>query len=155
MIILLSVISSICSRPSSCNKNNKYRHFSATEALHILSPFNDIRSAISRAQLPIYLGNGLTITSIEVLEEQKIIRHIITTDNESADLDLSQESAKEILLTATKLSCPYYMDFPFLLNCAKHDIRLEYRQISSSNHDIVLTITVEDLRHYLHNQGQL
>lgn len=113
-----------------------------------ISPFNEIKSVVSQIQLPMDIGSGLTIVSIEVLEKIRNIRYVVDVNEEIIDMDLLRQYAKQNILEAIITGDIHSHELQFWLYCMTHNISLEYhyRSTSDANNRFEFILTIEELK---------
>ena len=117
-----------------CSNNRQQPEMLVEEIDHIgstyISPFDKVRTVIDQVELPMDFGNGLTMVSINILE------------------DMLKQYAKQNMLEAVKTGDIHSQELQFWLYCMNNGINLEYHYQSSSdaNNRFAFTLTVDDLR---------
>ena len=113
-----------------------------------VSPYDEIRSVIEHIELPLDLGSGMTIISIDLLEDLECIRYIVAVNENEIDMDLLKQYAKINMLNTIETEDIKSQELQFCLYCMNHNISLKY--IYQSNSDMAKKITVsltsEDLK---------
>lgn len=113
-----------------------------------ISPFDKVRTVINQVELPMDIGSGLTMVSIDILEDMESIRYIVDVNEEMIDVDLLKQYAKQNMLEAVKTGDIHSQELQFWLYCMNNGINLEYHYQSSSdaNNRFAFTLTVDDLK---------
>lgn len=133
--------------------NSKKKSSIAEEEMELIdsvyiSPFNKVRTVIDQVELPMDIGNGMTMVSIDILEDIESIRYVVDVNEEMIDMDLLKQYAKQNMLEAVKTGDINSQELQFWLYCMNNGINLEYHYQSSSdaNNRFAFTLTVNDLR---------
>ena len=113
-----------------------------------ISPFDEVRTVIEQAKLPLDLGNGMTMMAIELLEGEKSVNYSVAVDENVIDMKLLKQYAKANMLMAIETGNLQSSELQFWLYCMNKGITLNYNYYSKTNpnNKFTFSLTVEGLR---------
>lgn len=111
------------------------------------SPLDEIRTVIEQIELPMDLGNGMVMVSIEMLEEKRSVRYTVVVNENEIDMEQLRQYAKLNMLMSVETGDIRSSELQFLLYCMNNEITLEYiyQSRANSNDVVVLVLTAEEL----------
>lgn len=112
-----------------------------------ISPFDEMRAVIDQVELPMDIGNGMTMIAIEILEGEGSVNYTVAVDEDEIDLELLKQYAKTNMLTAIETGDLQSSELQFWLYCMNNDVSLKYNYQSKAdpNNAFATVLTVEDL----------
>lgn len=112
-----------------------------------ISPFDEVRTVVELAELPMNLGCGMTMIAIEILEEARLVSYTVEVDEDEIDMELLKLYAKSNMLMSIETGNLQSPELQFCLYCMNNNITLEYNYLSKENpnNKFAVSLTVEDL----------
>ena len=141
-VIVLVVVNLLDSN----DKDSTLNDIELVDSIYI-SPFDEVRTVIEQVELPMDLGNGMTMMAIELLEGEGCVKYTVAIDENVIDMALLKQYAKSNMLTTIKTGDIQSPELQFWLYCMNNDITLKYSYQSKVNSKIIFTVdlSVEDL----------
>ena len=108
------------------------------------TPFDEIRASISQIELPLDMGDGMLMESIDIDDEEEIIKYTISFDDNIIDMQLLRQHAKENLLSILASEDIPSDQLQFFLFCKTNKINLSYTYKPSTSREGAFTIKISD-----------
>ena len=141
-VIVLVIFDLLDSKETESNSND----IELVDSAYI-SPFDEVRAVIEQVELPMNLGNGMTMIAIELLEGERSVNYTVAVDEDVIDMELLKQYAKTNMLMAIETGNLLSSELRFWLYCMNNDITLKYNYQSKVNpkNMFAVDLSVEDL----------
>ena len=128
------------------DKDSTLNDIELVDSIYI-SPFDEVRTVIEKVELPMDLGNGMTMMAIELLEGERNVKYTVAIDENIIDMELLKQYTKSNMLMVIKTGDIQSSELQFWLYCMNNDITLKYIYQSKVNPKIMFSVdlSVEDL----------